>query len=248
MCSSDLGLSLRLHVEEMGDGGLTAILVHGLLSDHGAWCRVAPALAARGYRLLMPDLRGHGLSPRGEYTPEAWAADLAENLPRGADLAIGHSLGGMALAIAVGELSPRRAVFVDPAWKTTPQQDLRYGLQFHAELDFDAVRLRAAHPLWADEDIAARIASMARFDPACIDALVGGDGHDYAPKSLVTRSLVMLADPSDLVPAPDARALQAAGFDVVAVPGSGHSVFRDDLDGFFAALDAWLLRRTASSW
>ena len=234
------GLSLRLHVEEMGGGGLTAILIHGLLSDHGAWCRVAPVLVDRGYRVLMPDLRGHGVSPRGEYTPSAWAADLVESLPRGADLAIGHSLGGMALGLAVDSLAPRRAAFVDPAWKTTPQQDLRYGPQFHAELDFDEAQLRAAHPLWADEDIAARIASMARFDPACIDALVAGDGHDYAPKSPVTKSLVMLADPSDLVPPRDAEALRDAGFDVVSVPGSGHSIFRDDLDRFLAALENWL--------
>ena len=50
----------------------------------------------------------------------------------------------------------------------------------------------------------------------------------------------MLADPSDLVPAKDADALQRAGFEVVTVPGSGHSIFRDDLGGFMAALEAWL--------
>jgi hypothetical protein len=29
---------------------------------------------------------------------------------------------------------------------------------------------------------------------------------------------------------------------VVTVPGAGHSIFRDDLDGFFGALDTWLGR------
>ena len=233
---------MKLHLTEAGTGSLTAILVHGLLSDHGAWCRVAPALAERGYHVLMPDLRGHGLSPRGEYTPEAWAEDLVETLPRGADLAIGHSLGGMSLALAVGRLEPRRAVFVDPAWRIAPEQHRRYAPEFHEELGWDQVRLREAHPRWADEDIAARVASMARFDPRCIEGLLHGGGHDHAPRSPATKSLVMLADPSDLVPPHDADELRRAGFDVVAVPGTGHSIFRDDLDAFLAALDAWLGR------
>ena len=224
----------------MGTGPKTAILIHGLLSDHGAWCRVAPAMAERGYRVLMPDLRGHGRSPRGEYTPEAWAADLVESLPAGADLAIGHSLGGMALSLAVDRLRPRLAVYVDPAWKTTAAQDARYGPEFHQELQWDAQTLRSHRPRWSDEDIAGRVSSMSRFDPGCIDALVGGAGHDRMPRSRSIRSLVMLADPSDLVPPDDAATLRQLGFDVETVAGSGHSIFRDDLPGFLACLDRWL--------
>lgn len=232
--------SVKLQVTELGGGDKTAILVHGLLSDHGAWCRVAPELVARGYRVLMPDLRGHGQSPRGEYTPHAWAGDLVDTLPSGVDLAVGHSLGGMALALAVDRLAPRRAVYVDPAWKIPADQHPRHASGFRAELGFDEAQLRRAHPRWADEDIAARVASMRRFDPACIDGVLAGDGHDHSPRSPVTKSLVMLADPSDLVPPQDAAALQRAGFDVVTVPGTGHSIFRDDLAGFLAVLDAWL--------
>lgn len=188
----------------------------------------------------MPDLRGHGFSPRGEYTPQAWADDLVQTLPRGAELAVGHSLGGMSLALGVARLEPRCAVFVDPAWKLTPEQHRRYANYFHSQLGWDEKRLRAEYPRWADADIAARLASITRFDASCIEGLLPGDGHDHAPTSPATRSLVMLADPSDLVPTQDAATLRQAGFDVVAVPGSGHSIFRDDLEGFFAALDAWL--------
>ncbi len=239
---SRVGLKMKLHLTEAGQGPRTAILVHGLLSDHGAWCRVAPALVERGYHVLMPDLRGHGVSPRGEYTPQAWADDLVETLPRGADLAIGHSLGGMSLALAAGRLEPSRAVFVDPAWKMTPEQHRRYAPDFRSQLGWDETRLREAHPRWADEDIAARIASMARFDPRCIEGLLPGDGYDHAPRSPSTESLVMLADPSDLVPPHDADELRRAGFDVAEVSGTGHSIFRDDLAGFLAALDTWLGR------
>ena len=50
----------------------------------------------------------------------------------------------------------------------------------------------------------------------------------------------MLADPSELVPPRDAADLERAGFDVMTVPGAGHSIFRDDLAGFFRTLDLWL--------
>ncbi len=231
---------MKLHVEEAGTGARTAVLVHGLLSDHGAWCRVAPAMIERGYRVVMPDLRGHGLSDRGAYTHQAWAQDLVDTLPRHVDLAVGHSLGGLALALATAELQPRRAVFVDPAWKMTAEQHRRYREDFRAQLGWNAARLRAAHPRWSDLDIEARVRSMARFDPGCIDGLLPGQGHDLAPTTAAVKSLVMLADPSDVVPAADASMLSRAGFDVVAVPGSGHSIFRDDLAGFLTALDAWL--------
>lgn len=231
---------MRLHVTELGDGPRTAILVHGLLSDHCAWCRVAPALVERGYRVVMPDLRGHGVSPRGTYTPAAWAGDLVESVPTQVAVAIGHSLGGMALSLAVDRLEPRRAVYVDPAWKVTAAQSEIDRPRFRAELGWDATRLRAEHPRWSDQDIAARVASMARFDPRCIDGVLPGGGHDHAPTSPVSPSLVMLADPSYLVPPDDAERLRRAGFDVVTVPGSGHSIFRDDLPGFLAALDSWL--------
>ena len=231
---------MKLHVTELGDGNQTAVLVHGLLSDHGAWCRVAPAMVERGYRVVMPDLRGHGVSPRGDYTPHAWAGDLVETLPRGVDLAVGHSLGGMSLSLVASELAPQRAVFVDPAWKLTPEQHQRDAAYFRAQLGWDEARLRAANPRWADEDISARLESIARMDPRCIDALLPGGGHDHAPRSPSTRSLVLLADPSELVPPNDAADLQRAGFDVATVPGTGHSIFRDDLGGFLRALDAWL--------
>ena len=231
---------MRLHVVEAGDGTRTAVLVHGLMSDHGGWCRVAPVLVGRGYRVLMPDLRGHGLSPRGHYTPQAWADDLVESVPAGVELAIGHSLGGMSLALAAARLNPKRAVYVDPAWQLTPEQHRRSGADFHAQIHWDETQLRKARPRWSDDDIAARMASVARFDPSCIEGLLPGGGHDHAPTAPATKSLVMLADPSDLVPPPDAEALRRAGFDVASVAGSGHSIFRDDLEGFLAALDDWL--------
>lgn len=60
---------------ETGDGP-PLVLVHGLMDSHRTWRRVVPLLAGR-YRLLMPDLPGHGLSgrPDAPYTL-AWHAQM----------------------------------------------------------------------------------------------------------------------------------------------------------------------------
>ena len=50
------------------DGPLV-VLVHGLIDHGAAWEDVAQPLAARGFKVLAPDLRGHGLS--GHVGPEA---------------------------------------------------------------------------------------------------------------------------------------------------------------------------------
>src|SRR5690349_21097831 len=40
--------------------GRTVFLVHGYMDAAGTWDRVAPALAAKGFRVLAPDMRGFG--------------------------------------------------------------------------------------------------------------------------------------------------------------------------------------------
>jgi pimeloyl-ACP methyl ester carboxylesterase len=231
---------LRLHVHEWGAGDRKALLVHGLLSDHGGWYRVGPALAKRGYHVLAPDLRGHGLSPRGTYSPAEWAGDLVESVPAAPELAIGHSLGGLAVALAVPHLKAAKAVYVDPAWRMTAVQHEVYAEAWRSQLEWSADDLRKENPRWPEGDIAARLASMDRFDPACIDGLAPGGGHDFAPAAAVVPSLVLLADPSDFVPLNHVEELRYNGFTVEVVPGTGHSIFRDDCEGFMAALDEWL--------
>ncbi len=74
------------------------VLIHGFQQSHRSWRRVAPLLAD-DFRLLMPDLPGHGLSgrPDAPYTLTWYAATIAAwmeaiGVPR-AHLC-GHSFGG----------------------------------------------------------------------------------------------------------------------------------------------------------
>ena len=67
---------VRLAYREVGDGR-PLVLLHGIAGDATLWLRhgQAEAFAARGHRVIMPDLRGHGLSGR-PHQASAYPADV----------------------------------------------------------------------------------------------------------------------------------------------------------------------------
>ena len=78
--------------------GETLLLVHGMAGSSATWRAVFPQLAQR-YRVLAPDLPGHGDSakPRGDYSLgafAAWLRDLLNELGIERVTVIGQSLGG----------------------------------------------------------------------------------------------------------------------------------------------------------
>src|SRR5579864_3126964 len=84
----------------LGDG-LPVVLLHPFPAHHEFWLPVAEPLSTR-YRLILPDLRGHGDSEigQGPATMDKHAADLARVM-NDADVGraplIGVSIGGYAL-------------------------------------------------------------------------------------------------------------------------------------------------------
>jgi pimeloyl-ACP methyl ester carboxylesterase len=231
---------MKLHVREWGNGRRVAVLIHGITSDSTGWRRLGPDLAARGYRVLAPDLRGHGHSDRGAYSPEAWANDLLESVPARPDLALGHSLGGIVLAVAVDRLLPARAVYEDPAWLVPPDRHEVAARAFVARKAWTREDAATDNPRWSPEEIDNKLVELERWDPATVTGVLDGGVWDHTPDAPVVPSLVLLADPSDLVPPHRAERLRAAGFEVRVVPGAGHSIHRDDYEGFLAGLDGWI--------
>lgn len=79
--------------------GEAVVLIHGLCGSSAYWEQVIPRFPAH-YRVIAPDLRGHGESSApeaGPYTMELMADDLAALLDQlGIETAtlFGHSLGG----------------------------------------------------------------------------------------------------------------------------------------------------------
>jgi pimeloyl-ACP methyl ester carboxylesterase len=89
----------RLHYVEAGEGPLV-VLLHGFPEFWYGWRFQIPALAAAGFRVVAPDMRGYNLSSRpdgvSEYAPRHLAADVRDLISeRGAERALlaGHDWG-----------------------------------------------------------------------------------------------------------------------------------------------------------
>ncbi len=233
---------MQLHTQTWGEGDRLALLIHGIMADHRTWRRVGPALADHGYRVIAVDLRGHGASGRGEYSPALYADDVVETLPAGAELAIGHchSLGGLTLSLAVDRPKPRRAVFSDPAWHLAAPVE-GFGPEMPAQLKTATrAQIRAMSPRWEEVDVDIELATLALWDERTALSLTPLLGADLMPAAPVVPSLVQLADPSTLISQERAQTLKSRGFEVRSVAEAGHTIHRDDFDGFMASLEGWI--------
>ena len=94
----------------------TALLLHGFMDAAATWDLVAPSLAAAGWRVLAPDMRGFGEGARipagGYYHFPDYVfdvADLVEALvPAGSPLVVvGHSMGGTVATLYAGSFPAR---------------------------------------------------------------------------------------------------------------------------------------------
>ena len=107
--------SVTLHGHELhyldAGAGPAVLLVHGLMSSSATWSSQFDRLAGR-YRVIAPDLFGHGASakPAGDYSLSAHAAtlrDLLDELQIPGATVVGHSLGG-GIALQLAYLFPER--------------------------------------------------------------------------------------------------------------------------------------------
>lgn len=101
------GISLAADERGPADGA-AVLMLHGGGQTRGAWNMAADALAARGFRVITLDLRGHGesdWSPDGHYMLERFADDLRDVIAQigGAPVLVGASLGGLSSMLACGE-------------------------------------------------------------------------------------------------------------------------------------------------
>jgi pimeloyl-ACP methyl ester carboxylesterase len=93
---------LELHGDRIAyrdaGGGHALLLIHGMAGSSATWRAIIPQLSKK-YRVIAPDLLGHGMSakPRGDYSLGAFAVFLRDLLDElGVDRAtvVGQSLGG----------------------------------------------------------------------------------------------------------------------------------------------------------
>lgn len=139
------GVELAWH--EVGEGR-PAILLHGLFSDAQMnWINFGHAdrIAAAGFRMIMPDLRAHGLSAKPHeadaYPPGILVRDL-EELVALLDLTdfdlVGFSLGARTVVQAVGErFRPGKAILAGMGLRGLQNWDRRQAFFRDAIANFD---------------------------------------------------------------------------------------------------------------
>ncbi|MCD9027265.1 alpha/beta hydrolase [Luteimonas sp. BDR2-5] len=216
---------MRMHYEEVGAGD-ALVLLHGFGGCGREWRAQAVRLAA-DYRVIMPDLRGHGGStnPSDAFTHRQAAADLSALLDRlGVDRfkAIGISSGGMTLLhMATREPARVEAMVLVGTAHYFPEQAR-------------AITRRAAEagPRLADLDYFRQCATRGETQ---VDALArqfagfatsAGD-VDFSPRSLGgirARTLIVHGDRDEFFPPDIPVAMHAAIPDSALwiVPGGAH--------------------------
>jgi pimeloyl-ACP methyl ester carboxylesterase len=245
-----------------------ALLIHGVTSSSRTWWRVGPALAGRGFRVLAVDLPGHGASPRtvDELSLADLAGDVAETVlaqvgetvPPGApgpvDLLVGHSLGAL-VALELVRARPgfgRRLVVEDPPGpRSVDWAALAAGIEAdtgRAAADPEPLRrdLEAANPSWPPGEAERRVADLADCDGRAVAAAARpGIAFDLAALLAAARlpTLLLLGEESlgsNLTGLDRKAAVEAVAAQTIRVLPAGHSLHREALDAWLAALDTWL--------
>lgn len=144
-----------------------AVLLHGYGSSKDAMLGLALALAEAGLSCTIPDLPGHGESPRSFGPEVVVSAQAAVRHARrhGAAVAVGHSLGGRLALLSQADA----VVAMSPALPLAPSEAGVYALR-----TFATPKVRQEHPGQVVEVLAGLPSHTAEGTPVLI-LLAEGD-------------------------------------------------------------------------
>ncbi|HEY9878165.1 MAG TPA: alpha/beta fold hydrolase, partial [Leptolyngbyaceae cyanobacterium] len=154
--------------------GQPILCLHGILDQGAAWDAISTPLAQQGYRVIAPDLRGHGRSahigPDSSYQFLDFLADidaLLLQLPSVPIALVGHSMGAV-LAATLASIHPERfkqLILVESVVPDSGQAE-DVASQITAHLTY--LSQVPKHPLFPD--VAAAATRMQQFNPALTEA------------------------------------------------------------------------------
>jgi N-formylmaleamate deformylase len=245
---------LELHVLDYPGEGRGVVVVPGITSPAITWDFVVRAVRG-GLRFLVADARGRGLSgtpPQGGYALGDYAGDVAA-IVRGLGLErpvlLGHSMGArIATTFAARHPELRGPVIaVDPPlsgpgrapYPITREAFLSQLAQARAGVTVE--ELRAHYPSWPERELELR----ARWLVTCAEDAVA-DSHRGFHEEDFFDDWPHVAAPVAFVYGGDSPMVTAEGAAeaaernpaarMVCVPGAGHMIPWDNLDGFREAV------------
>ena len=254
---------MRLHLHEWGSADAPPVVcLHGVTAHGARFAHLAERLP--GFRVLAPDLRGHGRSGREPpWRLETHVDDVLETAAAaGVDTAawIGHSFGGRVLIELAARFPERveRAVLLDPAIRIRPADALRAADGVREERIFptpdDAVAVplagppRPTPPKLLAEEREQHLEPVEggyrwRYSRSAAVAILGelaapGPAADElcAPVLLVLGSEVSVVFPQQVE---ELRSALGDGLQVTTVAG-GHNVLWDAFEATAAAVSTFL--------
>ena len=244
--------SISLHVELWGSAGPALLLLHGIGSRGVSWLPVVDQLA-REFRLIAPDLRGHGGSdkPSSGYRMTDYADDLdglIDALALEHPLIAGNSLGGL-VAWEWASRHPSRAaaiVLEDAPLTPSAGDDARFDdwIALASSTPAEAAaRFRLEHPEWSDEECERRATSITSTHPGVFaESRTANKASNNRLAQIAAIELPMLlvhGDPATggMVSDQDAAAFAQAAPNgrAVKIAGGSHALHRDSTAAFLAA-------------
>ena len=253
---------MTLRWEPRGEARGDVALLHGVMALAETWWRIAPALAARGWRVAAVDLPGHAgdVHRDGALDLEALVDGVAACLDGPVDLLAGHSLGAIvALGLLAHDPGAARALVLEE-----PPGPAAIDLGALADAivhDAAAVRVdrapvvareREANPRWDPGDVDRSVRGIEEADSEAIVAALGGALRwDLAAllRTVEVPTLVLAAadapgrfplDPGSALRGADratARSALAPGR-FVEIEG-GHCLHRDDAARWLEVVDGF---------
>jgi N-formylmaleamate deformylase len=257
---------VQLHYTRTGHGDKRPmVLVHGF-SDNGlCWTPVARALESN-YDVIMPDMRGHGLSARVQPGEKVdMAADVAElirTLGLSRPIVGGHSMGATVthqLGVRFPELAGA-LILEDPAWRMSwpeppPDQPAENPMArwvnslANQTLEELLVQYRKDHPTWPEELLHPMCESKKQLDPTILDVLrprVHAQEWDWRTTlPTITHPVLLITGNPELggIVTPEVVAKVRElnpNVTIVTIPDVGHLIRFDRYTAFMEALRAFL--------
>ena len=262
---------MNIHYLDWGTAGKPVmLLLHGLRGHCHSWDDVSARFCA-DYHVLALDQRGRGetdWAPRGDYSTDAFVADLEEfcdalGLER--FTLIGHSMGGRNSMAFAGRNPDKldRLVIVDIGPEIAPEGAARITrevVEVPEEFDTfdDAFQRVSGQNRFASEPVMRRRLAYQtrelpngkigwRYDPAIREQRRNGTGAPppdlWTPLSQVTcPTLIVRGTETDTLSLSVAERMTEtlSNGRLVHVDNAAHMVFEDNPDGFNAALSQFL--------